>query len=356
MAKDSLSIIILQKDGSILLRTNYKNTASALLELIPVLSKNIEKGEEPDEPAYELVKQQTNKAIDKKQLIFYDKRLVNDQNKAKKYYTYYFILTGINVEDIISLKRYGSKIIHNIQDMQNFKTKDTLHEILSDYFDGFRNYLFKPDVSEPEKIRLKDEYYHKIVNGHKPSTYTKPILLTCTGLIASGKSTVTSPLAQMCDCVTISSDKIRELFFSHGYNFRDFRPFMYDIIGEVINNNYNVFLDLNISTNSHLLDNFINNGYKLFIIHANPPIEFIKGKILSGNMKHDLTFFGKDKNVYKSLITYKDNHLDSLPALRENYGIWYEVDTSKSNLQKTIVEMKEKFGQELHNLQLKNKP
>lgn len=147
----------------------------------------------------------------------------------------------------------------------------------------------------------------------------------------------------------VSSDYIREMFFKAGYNFDQVRPFIGLLLERLTSERYDIFLDFNISTNIPILDMLKTAGYRIFVIHANPPESFIKEKILTGNMKHELTFFPKDEHVYESMLGWREEHYAHLPELKQKHGIWYEVDTSRTDLKKVIRDMSERFARVLRN-------
>lgn len=208
-----------------------------------------------------------------------------------------------------------------------------------------------PDIDAKSLDTLTDEYRHSILVGHSPTSYTHPFVLAATGLVASGKSTVTQPLADSADTVTVSTDVIREMLYKKGFNFRHLRIIGTRIIDQLINERYNLNLDFNIANDTTPLDKCKRAGYKLFIIHANPPESFIKEKIISGSMKHELTFFGDDQAVLEVMLRNTENHLKRLDELKHTYPIWREVDTSSKDLPELITNLRSDFLEEIAHLE-----
>jgi 8-oxo-dGTP pyrophosphatase MutT (NUDIX family) len=348
MINANAEILLFQKD---VLQVRDNKPGITNPGLISSFGGHIEEGEEPIDAAIREINEETNLGLKKEQLVFYDKRRKTKEIHGEDWDVYYFGVNRIETKGLKVFEGSGFTVIHNLEELNNSNTTKLLKEVLTDYFEGFRKYLFYPAIDEQSRKRLYKEYYDKITANHHPSNLKRPVVLACTGLVAAGKSTITSALAGMADCVKVSSDEIRELFFVNGFNFADFRSFKNDILANLVAKRYNIFLDFNISTNQHVLDELINAGYKHFVIYANPPFDYIQNKILSGNMKHELTFFAKDEHVFKSLLTWKDEHIEVLPKLIQKYGIWYEADTSRSDLDAVMLDMQRKFKQELQQLQ-----
>lgn len=179
--------------------------------------------------------------------------------------------------------------------------------------------------------------------GHSPAASTQPIALVATGLVASGKSTLTQPLADSIDMVTVSTDIIREMLYREGFNFTKARAIGMHIVGRLTHDRYNVNLDLNIANDITMLDECNERGYKVFIVHANPPESFIKDKIMSGRIKRDLTFFGNDNTALEVMLKNKENHIKKLGELKRRYPMWREIDTSRIDLQQLIESMRRDF-------------
>lgn len=347
MIHANAEVLLFQKDGSVILQVRDDKPGITNPGLVSSFGGHIEEGEEPIDAAIREINEETNLKLSKDQLIFYDKRRKTKETHGEDWDVYYFGADQVDTNGLQVFEGSGYTVIHSLEELKEAKTTKLLQEVLTDYFEGFRKYLFYPDIDQASTERLYRQYFEKIVSGHAASKYKQPIVLACAGLVAAGKSTITAPLAELGDCVTVSSDVIREMFFVNGFNFNGLRSFGKKIIEELIAKKYNIFLDINIATNIHILDALVDSGYKVFVIHANPPYDYIEHKILSGNMKHELTFFAKDEHVLKSLLSRKDEHAENLPKLKSKYGIWYEVDTSRKDLDTVILDMKEKFKQEL---------
>lgn len=344
-------ILLFQKDGSVILQVRDDKPGITNPGLISSFGGHIEDGEEPIDAALREINEETNLAVKKDQLIFYDKRRKTREVHGEDWNVYYFGVGQMNTKGLQVFEGSGFTVIRNLNELNEANTTKLLKEVLTDYFEGFRKYLFYPNIDTQSRNRLYKQYLNKIVKGHSPTKLKQPVALACTGLVAAGKSTIATPLAHMSDCVTVSSDQIREKFFKNGFNFDGFRSFMKDILKELSAKKYNIFLDFNISTNMQVLDELVGVGYKPFILYANPPFEYIENKILSGDMRHELTFFAKDEHVFRSLLSWKDEHVKALPKLIKKYGVWYEVDTSRKDRDKIISEMKQGFIHELQKLE-----
>ncbi len=207
------------------------------------------------------------------------------------------------------------------------------------------NYL--PDIDATTFNLIREEYRKEILKGHVPSVLTQPIAIACTGLVASGKSTIMKPLATTIDAVTISTDIIRERFFTQGFNFKLVRDLVAQLLDSLVAENYNLNLDFNVANDLASLDVCAAHGYRIFILHTNPPESFIRRKVLSGSMNHNLTFFGSDNNVLELMLANRDDHLKRLNDLKAKYPIWREIDTSNNDLSQIITDLKTDFQVEL---------
>lgn len=352
MIQANAEILLLQADGSVILQVRDDTPGITNPALISSFGGHIEKGEEPIDAALREINEETNLKLTKDQLLFYDKRRKTQEIHGEDWDVYYFAVQGVDIKNLSIFEGTGFTVIRNLDELKDAKTTVLLGEVLTDYFEGFRKYLFYPNIDGVSRAALFNDYLKEILKGHEPSPLRQPVVLACAGLVASGKSTITSPLAQMADCVTVSSDHIREEFFKRGFNFNSFRALMSDIITTLAIKKYNIFLDFNIATNLPTLDGLFAKGYRSYIIHANPPETFIKDKILSGKMKHELSFFPKDAHVYRSFLGWRDEHLKNLSKVKNNYGIWREVDTSSTNLSGIIENLKNDFMLELQKLEL----
>lgn len=340
-------ILLMRDDGAVILQIRDDKPGITNPGLVSSFGGHIEEGEEPIDAAVREINEETNLGLDKEQLQFYRKCRKTKETHGEDWGVYYFVATNISEAGLEVYEGVGYTIIRSAQELAQAKTSVLLKQVLGDYFDGFRSFVFQDDMPDEVYREKFDEYYAKICTDKHPSTFAKPVALACTGFVAAGKSTVTTPLAESIRAVGVSSDDVRETLFRAGYNFKRVRLFLRGIITKLIEDNYDIFLDFNISTNIDILDELSAAGYQIFVVHANPPEDFIKHKILSGNMKHELTFFPKDEYLYDSFITWKHRHTEGLPRLRERYGIWYEVDTSRKDLADVMQQMQAKFKDDL---------
>ena len=342
-----VEIILVQNDGSLIVPLEDRKSGKIGSMSIGGFSGHIGGSEEPIDAAVREINEQTNLELDKEQLQFYRKFHKTKNENDEETGVNIFVATHISLSE---LKEYGPKsyaVIHDASELSKYKMPVLLKRVFNDYFEGFRSYLFQADMSDNVIASMANEYYAKITYGKKPTEFRNPIAIACTGVVASGKTTITYPLASMIGAVVVSGDQIREMFFRAGYNFKQLKPFIRKVLTLLVVEKYNIFLDFNISTNIPILDSLNSEKYKIYVVYANPPESFIKHKILSGNMKHELTFFQKDEYVYDSMLTWKNQCISKIPLLREKYGIWFEVDTSRKDLKDVIEQMKTKLMQDI---------
>ncbi len=123
------------------------------------------------------------------------------------------------------------------------------------------------------------------------------------------------------DAIKISADEIRELLFQAGCNFDALHNIIKRLLKRLIATRYHVFLDFNISNNAYYLESFVKAGYQIFIVHAHPPEAFIQRKILSGNMKHELTFFFERQTPFNLYGRLARGSLPKSKKVRET--VWH---------------------------------
>ncbi len=338
-------ILLVRSDGAVILQVRDDKPGISNPGLIASFGGHIEDGEEPLDGAVREINEETNLGLTKNQLQPYRTCHKTKEVHGEDWDVYYFAASNVSEEGLKVYEGAGYTIIRNKKELAEAKTTTLLREVLTDYFDGFRKFVFFPDMSDETFQSMFEAHYAKITAGKSPSD--NPIGLACTGLVAAGKSTITQPLADQIGAVRVSTDFIREEFYQAGHNFKRIRQFVTTLINRLIAKKYNIFLDFNISTNQPTLDDLLAGGFRIFVVHANPPESFIKDKILSGNMKHELSFFPKDEHLYTSMLGWRDDHLAALPVLRQRYGIWYEADTSRGDLVDVIADMKQKLAADL---------
>ncbi len=338
-------ILLVRSDGAVILQLRDDKPGISNPGLISSFGGHIEDGEEPIDAAVREINEETNLGIIKDQLQSYRTCHKTKEIHGEDWDVYYFAVSDVTEKGLEVYEGAGYTIIRNKEELEKAKTTVLLREVLTDYFEGFRKFVFFPDMNDKTFQKMFDAHYAKITAGKEPSD--SPVGLACTGFVAAGKSTITQPLADQIGAIRVSTDFIREEFYRAGYNFKRIRQFVTTLINRLISERYNIFLDFNISTNQPTLDDLLNGGYRIFIVHANPPESFIKNKILSGNMKHELSFFPKDKHLYTSMLGWRDDHIAALPVLRQKYGIWYEVDTSRPDLSRVMADMKQKLATDL---------
>lgn len=337
-------ILLLQEDGSFILQVRDDKPGITNPGLWSTFGGKIESGEEPIDAAVRELSEETNLTLRKADLQFYRKCIKTKEEHGEDWEVYYFFAKPVSTEGLEVYEGQGYTILSGPEMLKHAKVTTLLGQVLADYYEGFRSYLFQDDMPDSAYEGMLTSQYEQLSSGKSHSSLKTPVAVTCTGLVASGKSTITAPLAQMVDAVTISSDLVREEFFQAGYNFKQIRPFVRDLLKRAVSDGYNVFLDLNAANSLPLLDYLSESGYRIVVMHANPPETYIKQKVLSGNMKHELSFFQKDEYVYDSMMTWRDNHLSALPLLQQKYGIWREIDTSRDDLPELIRTAKKDFA------------
>jgi len=328
-------ILLIRKDGAVILQVRDNKPGITNPGLVSSFGGHIEAGEEPIEAAVREINEETNLGLTEDQLQFYRKCRKTKAVHGEDWDVYYFVATNISAEHLAVYEGAGYTVIADKKALERTKTTVLLKQVLTDYFDGFRSFIFLPDVPADTERQLSDIYYAEITRDQQPSTFSRPIVLACTGLVASGKSSITAPLAREIGAITVSSDAVRERFFQLGYNFRQVRAFDTRLIERLAQTRYNIFLDFNISTSLHILDKLQAAGYRILVTHANPPFAFIEDKILTGQARQAaerrgavMSFLPKDEFLYQSMLDWKPDHEAALPLLKKGYGIWFEADTS----------------------------
>jgi 8-oxo-dGTP pyrophosphatase MutT (NUDIX family) len=350
-------ILLIRQDGAVILQTRDNKPDITNPGLVSSFGGHIEAGEEPIEAAVREINEETNLGLTQDQLQFYRTCHKTKAVHGEDWDVYYFVAQYISTEHLAVYEGTGYTVIASKEKLKHTKTTVLLKQVLTDYFDGFRSFIFLPDIDEATQRQLRDDYYTEITHGKQPSTFSQPIALACTGLVASGKSSITRPLAQEIGAVTISSDAVRERFFRLGYNFRQVHAFDAKVIERAAHDRYDIFLDFNISTSISILDKLQAAGYRTLVIHANPPYAYIRDKILSGKARQAaerkgeiMSFFPKDEFLYESMLRWKADHQAALPELQKRYGIWFEADTSAGSSAELARQIIERFHKEMHKI------
>ncbi len=151
------------------------------------------------------------------------------------------------------------------------------------------------------------------------------------GLVGSGKTTVTRPLAEHFGLIRISTDEIRKRFKSAGYSYEGAREISQELTEKYLDFGYSVAVDANTGSPRGLAYNektkkLFPNVRQLFI-HINPPVEFIINKLK--NYPH--TWLFKDaEHAIERFNFHKDQFkLPDLPFV-------YTFDTSRDDLHEQI--------------------
>lgn len=158
-------------------------------------------------------------------------------------------------------------------------------------------------------------------------------MLMPVGLIGSGKSTVTKPLADHFGLIRISTDEIRQVLKQKGFSYEGARDIAHNLQIKYLNQGYSIAVDAN--TGSATGIEFNKKTEKDFphvrqiFIHINPPEEFIVNKLK--NYKHTWLFNDGEEAVCNFKENLKKFSLPNLPFI-------YEFDTSRENLDQQIGE------------------
>lgn len=336
----TVEVLLIGKDKAVILRAEKATSKTAKPTYVTSFGGAVRPDEEPQDAALRIITEATNLHLEKGRLQPYRTYHKGLDRGATDGDVYYFVAAIIDTGSLRLPDDHVSIIVSDEAMLQQLAMPPLLRQLLADYFAGFRSFLFFPDIDPPTKKKLLDSHYAQITHAKKPSSFSQPIAIACTGLVASGKSSIASPLAGHIGAVTISSDRVRETFFRLGYNFSQIYSFDTALIERAAKHRYNLFLDFNVSTGMTILDSLHTLGYRIVVIYANPPYSFIKEKILSGEARRRATrkgqvmsFFPKNEFLYESMLRWKNDHQTMLPVLKKKYGIWFEADTSKKDPQ-----------------------
>lgn len=188
---------------------------------------------------------------------------------------------------------------------------------------------------------LPDDVFGEIKQVYKASIKildrkpAKQFLLCPVGTVGAGKTTIVKPLSEKLGLARVSTDEIRQVLKSGGYNFEKVRDISFEILKELIEEGYSVAVDANCGTPGGISKVKEASGKYHTIpvwIRINPPEEFIINKLK--NYKHTWLFKDGEEAV-ANYFRYKEKYGDfsnlDLPYV-------YEFDTSRPDLNKQIEE------------------
>ena len=206
-----------------------------------------------------------------------------------------------------------------------------------------------PEASREVIAKVRARYRERLVlPDTKPA---KQFLLCPVGLVGAGKSTVIRPLAQKLGIPRVSTDAIREMLKSKGFNYNPARDLAYSIVEELVQAGHSVAVDSNCGSDDALqrLKSLQEKyPFKLIWLRVNPPESFILSKLK--NYRH--TWLFKDTSeALKSYFKYKERYGDF-----ENLDVpyLYTFDTSRPNMKDQIEEACSRIENELSRSQRQN--
>lgn len=294
---------------------------------------NINEDEQPIDAAKRIVHNLDLDMNAESRLKFYQKTSDNDQE------TYYFLLLVSN--NVTPSKDF--RIISSSADLAEQDISDEAREILAPFFDGFRTWLLLPDVPPEVEKQIYDDYRQQIIQQNQP------IALAAVGYNAAGKSSSIAPLARTIGAIRVSSDIIRENVFRAGYNFAVQREYSNslppqstdELVYELIDKRYNLFLDFKAGNNIKMLRKLKDSGYKVVLIHVDPPYDWIVEKVKNHKFSSkDLSFFGGTKSILASLKDTRPKDDNFIKQLLAEFAIWRRIDPSRADLPEQIEQMK----------------
>lgn len=213
--------------------------------------------------------------------------------------------------------------------------KNHKNMVLFLYTDGILElwYIFDMEdkILSQEDFNLVLQEYEQLIFIPKQ----KPInqfFLCPVGLVGSGKTTVTKPLAERFNLIRISGDEIRKILHDKGYGYEKVWDIGSLLAEKYARLGYSVAMDTDCATlrTREALEKLAKElGAKVIYIHINPPEDFIINKLK--NYRHSWLF----KDGEQAIENYKQRK-----PLHERLNLPYlfRFDTSSSNLEQQIIE------------------
>ncbi len=256
--------------------------------------------------------------------------------------TYYFLIKNF----------YGNSNFRKVSSGDIDTLPDETCKILTPFLDGFRSWLLLPDAPNDLLDKIYQEYRSTVIERNQP------IALAAIGYTAAGKSSSIAGLARSIGALRIRTDEFRTLVFEAGYNFAVERNDSNslppsgadDLVYEFASQRNNLFLDFKAGNNLNMLEKLRDSGYKVVLIHINPPRSWIEEKIQKHPNKHHETFGGPQSiRAMMDDAAEKDDLL--LEKIRNSeFNIWREIDPSRMDFQDQINEMQRSLLVEIENL------
>lgn len=245
--------------------------------------------------------------------------------------TYYFLLKNFR----------GDESFHKVLPDEVKDLPDEVRNILTPFFDGFRSWLLLPDAPEDLLNEVYQDYRADILVDNQP------IALAAIGYTAAGKSSSIASLARAIGALRISADEFRARIFRAGYNFATERNYSNslppagadDLVYDFARQRHNLFLDFKAGNNLTMLTDLRKVGYKVVLIHINPPRDWIEKKIKNHpNQRHEV-FGGPDSLLAMGNDTAPKDDLLLEKLRNSEFRIWREIDPSRDDVAEQVEKM-----------------
>lgn len=147
--KIGVEILLIRRDGAVVLQAPDNRPDATNPGFVSSFGGHIEEGEEPIEAAVREINEQTNLHLREEQLQFYRKYQNSETGDV-----YYFVVKDIRPEALTTYMGTGYTVIVSKEALERSHTTVLLKQVLTDYFDGFRSFIFLPDMDEITKQEL----------------------------------------------------------------------------------------------------------------------------------------------------------------------------------------------------------
>jgi 8-oxo-dGTP pyrophosphatase MutT (NUDIX family) len=128
-------VILVRKDGSIILQIRDNKPGIANPGLITAFGGHIEPGEEPVDAALREINEETNLNLTKDRLEFFGLYHKTKAVHGEDWDVYYFIARGINEEGLEVYEGTGYTVVSNQAEIAAAKASILVKQVLKDYFD-----------------------------------------------------------------------------------------------------------------------------------------------------------------------------------------------------------------------------
>lgn len=132
------------------------------------------------------------------------------------------------------------------------------------------------DVPDDQLDVIRDAYMETVVVPD--SQLKEPFVLCPIGLVGSGKTTVVKPLAERLKLFRISTDDIRMLLKSRGYNFVRTGEIAFGLVQRLVKEGKSVVVDADCISGINIVEK-LPDAPPIFWIHINPPEKWIVKKL-----------------------------------------------------------------------------